>query len=170
MPGPKPITIILSNLQQKILEKIIKRHQTPQQLVKRSQLILLMAQGKNNQQAANEMGLCQDTAKRWRNRWLASVGILTSMEMNSEDEKELEKLIIEILTDQPRDGAPVKFTAEQVTQILALACEEPSLSKRPINSWTNRELASEAEVREIVESISHRTVGRFLKRRRNQTA
>jgi hypothetical protein len=56
MPGPKPITIILSNLQQQILSKIIKRHQTPQQLVKRSQLILLMAQGKNNQQAANEIG------------------------------------------------------------------------------------------------------------------
>ncbi len=167
MPGPKPISIILSNLQQKILSKIIKRHQTPKQLVKRSQLILLMAQGKNNQQAAKQMGLCQDTAKRWRNRWLASVGILTSMEMNLEDEKELEKAIIEILSDLQRRGAPDKFTAEQVTQILALACESPSLSERPINSWTNRELAEEAKVRGIVKSISRRTVGRFLKRSRN---
>ena len=169
MPGPKPIKIILSNLQKMILSKIIKRHQAPQQLVKRSQLILLMAQGKNNQQAANQMGLCQDTAKRWRNRWLASVGILTSMEMNSEDEKELEKVIIEILTDLQRPGAPDKFTAEQVTQILALACEDPSLSERPINSWSNRELADEAKVRGIVKSISRRTIGRFLKRRGNQT-
>ena len=170
MPGPKPIPINLSDRQEKILLKIVKRHQTPQQLGKRIRLILLMAEGKNNQQAADKMRVHQKTAKRWRDRWLEFVGTLTSVEMNSEDEKELEKLIIEILTDQPRDGAPVKFTAEQVTQILALACEEPSLSKRPINSWTNRELASEAEVREIVESISHRTVGRFLKRRRNQTA
>ncbi len=61
--------------------------------------------------------------------------------------------MIEILTDRQRDGAPVKFTAEQVTQILALACEEPSLSKRPINSWTNRELADEAELRGIVNRI-----------------
>ena len=169
MPGPKPITITLSNLQQKILEKIVKRHQTPQQLVKRSLLILLMAQGKNNQQAAREIGVHQETAKRWRDRWLDSVGILTSVEMNSEDEKELEKVILEKLTDLQRPGTPDKFTAEQVTQILALACEQPSLSQRPINSWTNRELADEAERRGIVTSISRRTVGRFLKRRRNQT-
>lgn len=169
MPGPKPITIILSNLQQKILEKIIKRHQTPQQLVKRSQLILLMAQGKNNQQAAKKMRLCQDTAKRWRNRWLDSVDILTSIEINSEDEKELEKAIIEILTDLKRPGTPDKFTPEQVTQILALACEPPSLSGRPIKSWTLRELADEAKVRGIVKTISRRTVGRFLKRRGNKT-
>lgn len=106
MPGPKPITITLSNLQQKILEKIVKRHQTPQQLVKRSSLILLMAQGKNNQQAAREIGVHQETAKRWRDRWLDSVGILTSVEMNSEDEKELEKVILEKLTDLQRPGTP----------------------------------------------------------------
>jgi transposase len=91
------------------------------------------------------------------------------MEMNSEDEKELEKLIIEILTDLQRPGAPDKFTAEQVTQILALACEDPSLSERPIKSWTNRELADEAKLRGIVKTISRRTVGRFLKRRGNKT-
>ena len=89
--------------------------------------------------------------------------------MNSEDEKELEKVIIEILTDLQRPGAPDKFTAEQVTQILALACEDPNLSERPIYNWTPRELADEAKVRGIVKSISRRTVGRFLKRRGNKT-
>lgn len=170
MPGPKPIPLSLSDCQQKILEKIVKRHRTPQQLSKRIRLILLMAEGKNNQQAAREIEVHQKTAKRWRQRWLESVGILTSVEMNSEDEKEIEKLMMEILTDFPRDGAPVKFTAEQVTQILALACEEPSLSNRPINNWTLRELVDEAKSRGIVTNISRRTVGRFLKRRRNQTA
>ncbi len=52
MPGPKPIPLSLSDCQQNILEKIVKRHRTPQQLSKRIRLILLMAQGKNNQQAA----------------------------------------------------------------------------------------------------------------------
>ena len=162
MPGPKPIPIILSKRQQDILGKIIKRHQTAQQLVKRSQLILLMAQGNNNQQAANQIAVHQETAKRWRDRWLDSVAILNSVEINSKDEKELEKVIIEILTDLQRPGTPDKFTPEQVTQILALACESPSLSGRPINSWTAKELADEAQRREIVTSISPRTVGRFL--------
>ena len=170
MPGPKPIAITLSARQQQILEKIVKRHQTPQQLVKRVNLILWMAQGKNNQQAADLVGVHQETAKRWRDRWIESVASLTAVEMNCSEEKELEKLIIELLTDQQRSGAPVKFTAEQVTQILALACSEPVKSNRPINSWTNRELASEARKRGIGDSISHRIVGRFLKRSRIKTA
>ena len=75
-------------------------------------------------------------------------------------------MIVELLSDRERTGSPVKFSAEQVTQIIALACEDPLNSNRPINSWTNRELASEAQKRGIVESISHRSVGRFLKRSR----
>ena len=68
MPGSKTIPIILSERQQNILAKIVKRHHAPQQLVKRSQLILLMAQSHNNQQAANQIGVHQETAKRWRDR------------------------------------------------------------------------------------------------------
>ncbi len=170
MRGPQPIPIYLSDRQQQILEKIAKRHQTPQQLGKRARMILLMAQGKNNQQAANLVEVHQETAARWRGRWLEELGTLTAVEMNAMDEKELERLMIELLGDRERSGAPVKFTAEQVTQIVALACEDPVESNRPINSWTNRELATEAQLRGIVESISHKSVGRFLKRSRTKAA
>ena len=53
-----------------------------------------MAQGKNNQQAADLVGVHQETAKRWRDRWIESVANLTAVEMNCSEEKELEKLII----------------------------------------------------------------------------
>ncbi len=53
--------------------------------------------------------------------------------MNAIDEKELERLIVELLGDRERSGAPVTFTAEQVTQIVALACEDPVESNRLIN-------------------------------------
>ena len=55
---------------------------------------------------------------------------------------------------------------DQITQIVALSCEEPQQSGRPITNWTQRELADEAEKRGIVKKISHRSVGRFLKRGR----
>ena len=58
--------------------------------------------------------------------------------------------------------APGKFTAEQVTQILAVACESPKLSGRPITRWTHRELRDEVIKRKIVESISVAQVGRYL--------
>ena len=48
-------------------------------------------------------------------------------------------------------------------QIMALACEKPEASDRPISTWTPRELADEAVKRGIVEQISPRTVERCLK-------
>jgi hypothetical protein len=49
-----------------------------------------------------------------------------------------------------------------VTHILAVACESPELSGRPINRWTHRELADEVVGRGIVLSISVSQVGRYL--------
>ena len=62
-----------------------------------------------------------------------------------------------------RPGTPATFSAEQICRIIAVACEEPEESGRPISEWTPRELADEVVKREIVESISPRQVGRFLK-------
>ncbi len=45
---------------------------------------------------------------------------------------------------------------------MALACEDPALSGRPISEWTGRELADELVKRQIVESISARHVERLL--------
>ncbi len=59
-----------------------------------------------------------------------------------------------VLSDEPRWGAPVKFSAEQVVQIIAIACETPQLSGRPISQWSAWELADEAIIRGIVTTIS----------------
>ena len=56
------------------------------------------------------------------------------------------------------------LSPEQIVQIVAVACEPPEKSARPISHWTSRELADEVKKRQIVTAISPRTVGRFLKR------
>ena len=68
-----------------------------------------------------------------------------------------------VLSDEPRPGAPAKFTAEQVTQILAVACEPPEKSGRPITHWTAQELTDEVIKRRIVASISPSQVSRYLR-------
>jgi transposase len=71
--------------------------------------------------------------------------------------------IEERLADLPRPGAPARITAEQVCQIIAMACEHPGESGRPISQWTQREIADEIMKRGIVDRISPRHAGRFLK-------
>jgi len=51
---------------------------------------------------------------------------------------------------------------EQVVELFALACIEPSNYGRAISHWTERELADEMVKQCIVESISPRHVGRLL--------
>src|SRR5208337_2154884 len=64
---------------------------------------------------------------------------------------------------EPRSGPPGKFTPEQIVQILAVACEPPEKSGRPITHWTAHELADEVVKRGIVTSISTSQVSRFLR-------
>jgi hypothetical protein len=68
------------------------------------------------------------------------------------------------LVDAPRPGAPVRIGAEQVCAIIALACEAPAQSDRPISQWTGREIADEIMRQGIVATSSPRHAARLLKR------
>src|SRR5215210_6759637 len=67
--------------------------------------------------------------------------------------------------DASRSGAPATYTPEQICALVAMTCEKPSESERPISHWSQREIADEAMRRRLVPSISQRSVGRFLKKR-----
>jgi homeodomain-containing protein len=85
--------------------------------------------------------------------------------------KKLRQAMEEVLCDRPRSGAPPTFSAEQLCQIVAMACEAPSHeSGRPVTHWSTIELADEAINRGIVEDISARSVGRFLKGGRSEAS
>jgi putative transposase len=118
---------------------------TAQQVALRAQIVLLAGDGWNNLQIARELGVDDETPGHWRRRWLQFRDV------------PLEELsVAERLADGPRPGAPAKFTPEQVCQIIALACEKPADSGRPISQWSHRELADEIVRRGIVDSISPR--------------
>jgi hypothetical protein len=72
--------------------------------------------------------------------------------------------LTERLTDAPKPGAPARITAEQVCQVIALACEAPQKAGRPISQWTAREIADEIMERGIIDRISPRHAARLLKR------
>ena len=158
MPGPKPPAIHLNDAERQALEKLVRRHNTRQQIALRGRIVLAAADGKNNSQVGKEFAVAVHTARLWRNRWL----ILQPIAL-----KDLS--IEERLEDLPRPGAPARITADQRCQIEALACEDPEDSERPISHWTNRELADEIKKRNIVDQISPRHAARLLKRGRSQT-
>ncbi|MBI2378258.1 MAG: transposase [Deltaproteobacteria bacterium] len=76
-------------------------------------------------------------------------------------QKDREAVIRERLGDAPRSGAPPTFTAEQLTQLIALSCKNPKDFGAEVTHWTPAELALKAVDLKIVPTISPRHVGRL---------
>ena len=155
MPAAKAAAIQLTPEHEGALRDLVRAHSTPQKLAERARIILLASTGLGVSEIGTRLGIWRKTAGHWRRRWLAaepSIGVA------------------ERLSDAPRSGAPATFTAEQICQIMALACEAPERLDVPISQWSQSELARQAVSRGIVTSISHGSIGRFLKRRGPQAA
>jgi putative transposase len=153
MRGPKPPPIALTAEERAQLEALARRPGTAQQLALRARIVLAAADGANNAQLARRWRVSVDTARLWRARWLALAPLPLA-----------ELSVAERLQDAPRPGGPARISAEQVCRIVALACEAPAGSGRPISQWTGREVADEALQRGIVAAISPRHAARLLKK------
>jgi len=164
MPTPKATPIQASDMTQEILQSILRRQNAPLWLVTRVQIIVRALAGQSNSAISEELSLDRGSVRLWRDRWHSATEKRKALEAGEASQQELEAFIIDSLRDGYRSGTPPKFSAEQVVQIVAIACEDPQASGYPVSHWTPKEVALEAVKRGIVESISPRQVGRFLKR------
>jgi hypothetical protein len=148
MAAHKALPIALSFEHERELTALARAPSTPQKLAERARIILLAGRGRGVEETAGELAIWRKTVSTWRRRWMdaeATAGVAAR------------------LSDAPRSGAPATFTAEVICKIVALSCENPETLDVPISHWSQSELARQAVRRGIVESISHGSVGRFLK-------
>ena len=147
MPGPKPPEIVLCEDERTELERLVRARTTGQQLALRARVVLLAGTGLTSSEVARQLRVDVSTVRQWRARWRETTGP-----------------VAERLADAPKAGRPARITPEQICQIIALACEVPEDSNRPISHWSARELADEIMRRGIVDRISPRHAGRLLLR------
>jgi len=143
MPTPSPDRIVLTDTQRGDLDRLVRAGRTEQRLALRAGIVLAAADGHPNVRIAASLGVCEDTARKWRRRWCAAPGVSS-------------------LGDAKRCGRPAVFTAVQVAQVKALACTPPEDSGLPLSKWSCPELAVQAVSGGICESISPSTVRRWL--------
>ena len=161
MPG-KTAKVTITERQQDLLRTIRNAPTSSAQLQQRAAIVLLAFEKRGNPEIATAVGLSQRQVSRWRRRWADAWDRLIRIEC-TDSHAALRRAIEQVLHDEPRPGPPGKFTPEQIVQILAVACEPPAKSGRPITHWTARELAAEVIRRGIVPSISVAQVGRYLR-------
>ncbi len=161
MPG-KTAKVTITERQHDLLETIHNAPTASSQLRQRAAIILWAFQKRDNAEIAAAVGLSRRQVSTWRRRWADAWERLIRIEC-TQTHAALRRAVEQVLRDEPRAGSSGKFTPEQVVAILALACEPPEKSGRPITHWTAKELADEAIKRGIVPSISVTQVGRYLR-------
>ena len=145
--------IDLSGDERAELQGLIRARLTPQRTALRARMILLADEGETVSETARRLGVWRKTVSQWRLRWLSQLG----------------GSVLGRLQDEPRGGVTPRITPEQICAIVSLACEVPSESGLPVTHWSQQELADEALRRGIVDRVSQRSVGRFLKKNRTSS-
>jgi len=140
---------VLTQAEAEELERIVRKRTSPQRLAERARIILLSAQGCGIAAIAQRLSVAENTVKLWRQRWAQGPAEPAAQR----------------LSDAARAGGPARISPEQICRILALACEEPQTHGLAFTHWTQQALAREAMRQGIVEVISQRSIGRFLKSR-----
>jgi putative transposase len=158
----KATRLIITERQQEILRDMTVSRSCPQGLAVRAEMILLAFERQRNGMIASRLDYERHAVGIWRRRWKAGFEKLIHAECVGRP-GELRRTIEQVLSDNQRPGRPCKFDADHVAMIIAVACEPPEKSQRPVTHWTASELADEVIKRGIVPSISARQVGRFLK-------
>jgi transposase len=144
MPVTSPFVVVLTATEETELTARARSGRTEHRDRVRARIVLAAAAGVSNTAIAAELGLCVDTARRWRRQFAA------------------ERL--DGLVDRPRTGRPRRFTAVQTAALTALACTLPAETGIPLSRWSSAELATEAVTRGVAETISASTVRRALAR------
>ena len=139
-----PFTIILSDLEQAMLQRLACSTRAEHRMVLRARIVLAAAEGDTHTTIAAKTGLHVDTVRKWRRRFCQHR--------------------IGGLTDRRRSGRPVSFTAVQVAEVKQLACTLPAETGVALSRWSSAELAGETIRRGVVASISASTIRRWLTR------
>ena len=143
--------IMLKQAEREELENFVKKGVHSVHLVKRARTILALDRSNKQEhlriaRICEQVGLSHQAVYDIRRDYLASPSIAA------------------FLTRKKRKTPPVapKVTGEVEAHIIALACSEPP---EGYARWTVRLLAEKAVEMEFVDSLSHMTVDRLLKKR-----
>jgi len=132
----------LTDEERRELKHLIESGRKLARKITRARILLLADAGKKDQEIAEGLQVCIQTVHKVRKRFFIEKSI------NSLEEK-------------PRSGKPPKLAGLTAAHITALACSDPPEGRK---RWTLRLLADRAVELELVDTISHAGVRKFLKK------
>src|SRR5215203_1181750 len=136
MPTPFAVPIELSGEERAQLEAWERRRSSAQALALRSRIVLAAADGPNNTEIAERLGIAVSSVRKWRNRFA------------------LHRL--DGLCDEPRPGRPRTISDEQVDEVITRTLET---KPRNATHWSTRSMAAQVGLTQTAVSRIWRAFG-----------
>ncbi|MBK8012908.1 MAG: helix-turn-helix domain-containing protein [Deltaproteobacteria bacterium] len=70
--GKRSVSVEVTPKQRAVLEPLTRAKVAPQRLVERCRIVLMSAEGRNNEEQADELGVDRQRVRRWRVRWVGA--------------------------------------------------------------------------------------------------
>ena len=134
--------VSLNEEEQEVLIRYLRRGKSSARSLTRARILLLADEGRDDGKIAGTLKVSKSTANRIRKRYC-------------------EGGLDFALHEKARSGAPSKIDGRIEAQLTLLACSEPPDGR---SKWTVRLLADKLVEMEVIDSISHMSVQRLLKK------
>jgi len=129
--GRPKVLLELTSQEREQLVRWARRRKSSQALALRSRIVLACAEGLNNKEVADRVGVSQPTVGKWRSRFVA--------------------LRLDGLGDDPRPGRPPSITAEEVEDVVVATLES---TPRNATHWSRSSMAARS-------GLSKSSIGRI---------
>ena len=129
--GRPKVLLELTSQEREQLVRWARRRKSSQALALRSWIVLACAEGLNNKEVADRVGVSQPTVGKWRSRFVA--------------------LRLDGLGDDPRPGRPPSITAEEVEDVVVATLES---TPRNATHWSRSSMAARS-------GLSKSSIGRI---------
>ena len=136
MPSPIAVQVVLSDEERVQLEAWERRRKSAQALAERARIVLTAAEGLNNSEVAERLGIHRETVRKWRSRFV---------------EHRLDGLL-----DEPRPGRPRTVTDAQVEEVIVKTLES---TPKDATHWSTRSMAAEVGLSQSAVSRIWRAFG-----------
>ena len=138
----KRYRVTLTDAEREWLASLSRKRTASVRMVRRAQALLLAAEGKTDEEIAEQVRMGVSTLERLRRRFVEE-GLEAS------------------LRERPRPGARPKLGPKEQAYVVALACTKPPEGRE---RWTMQLLAERVVELQIVPDITDESIRRLLKR------
>jgi transposase len=145
---PRKYHIRLNGVEKQALRQLKRAGPTERRLADRARIVLWTAEWLAVDTIAERLEIHRDTVIAWRQRFL--------------ERRQAGLALVACLCDQPRSGRPSAFSAVQIAEIKAIACEKPSELQLPLSRFSLAEIMVWIKQAEIAPTVSLSSVWRLL--------